>query len=107
MPDADERTPYAIEMSEQVSDMLDRLGAEDVVVTRLIALLRDQVRWRPRQLVPGRIKALRGEHSGRYQAALARRYRAIWSVDDDRRAVRLEYLGPHPDWKRGRGRIRP
>ena len=53
--------------------------------------------------MPGKLKQLKGEYRAYYQYDIDRRNRLIYSVDDDTKTVYVEYIGPHPQWKK-RGR---
>ena len=52
----------------------------------------------PKRMIPGRLKALAGEHKGLYQLRLAGRNRLIYRVDDDEMVVYVVYVGRHPKW---------
>lgn len=62
----------------------------------------------PREVYPG-VKRLRGMQSHLYQFMVSQSdgMRLLFSVDDDERVVRIEYLGKHPSWSRARDRQTP
>ena len=56
----------------------------------------------PTAPIPGRLKQLNAPFEDHYQLRVSRRRRLIYRVDEERRRVRVVYLGPHPDWRQSR-----
>ena len=53
---------------------------------------------RPKVMVPGQLKELKGAWSGVYQLDCGKGRRLLYEVDDGARKVRIIYLGEHPEW---------
>ena len=67
-----------------------------------LAFLRDYASRTPTAPIPGRLKQLNAPFEDHYQLRVSRRRRLIYRVDEERRRVRVVYLGPHPDWRQSR-----
>ena len=82
-------------------------GWDDHPVNVLMAFIRDHASRTPTTRIPGKLKRLQGAFRGYYQFRVDRQRRFIYRVDEERRQVIAEYVGPHPDWhkSRGQGRI--
>lgn len=93
---------YKIEPEDEVWQGLSSLSesAQDKVYT----LWRDHLREHPTQRIPGKLKRLRGDYADYYQFDITKSARMIYSVDEDAKIVYIEYIGPHPDWKRRKSR---
>lgn len=72
-------------------------------MNKVMAFLRDHLRVCPKDPYSG-LKELRGTWRGYYQFEVSRSLglRLIYTVDEDAREVRIEYLGTHPSWSRAR-----
>ena len=72
------------------------------------AFLRGHAIRTPKAPIPGRLKQLRGLFQDHYELRVSRRRRLIYVVDEEVKLVLVDYVGPHPDWRRSRpGRITP
>lgn len=60
-------------------------------------LIADHLTANPRQLHPPLLKRLIGAYSHLYQFQCGKSHRLLYSVDDERHVVRIEYLGTHPE----------
>lgn len=94
---------YRVEVYSDFWDALERLPkSQQARVTEFMAR---HFAVRPRVIIPGQLKRLKGNHSGLFQLN-AGKNRLLYEVEDvPERVVRIVYLGPHPDWKK-RGKIR-
>ncbi|MEX1022018.1 MAG: type II toxin-antitoxin system mRNA interferase toxin, RelE/StbE family [Dehalococcoidia bacterium] len=94
----DEPTPYTFETADVFLRGLDSL--EPAHLNKVMAFLRDHVRYTPTTLIPGNLKALKGTWKGYYEFHVSRSLRLRYWVDEDARVVRLRYLGRHSEWRR-------
>ena len=79
---------------------------DDRLVDALVAFIRDHTSRTPTTRIPGKLKRLQGAFRGYYQFRVDRQRRFIYRVDEERRQVIAEYVGPHPDWRKSRGQGR-
>jgi Txe/YoeB family toxin of Txe-Axe toxin-antitoxin module len=93
---------YQVRIEDEVWGAIGRLP--EPFQEKIFCLLRDHVCKQPTQTIPGKLKQLKGRHKGYYQFDINDKDRMIYSVDETEAVVYIEYVGPHPEWKRGRRR---
>jgi len=93
---------YKIKIEDEVWGAIARLP--EPFQDKIFCLFRDHLCQQPTQRIPGKLKELKGRHKGFYQFDINDRDRMIYSVDEPNRVVYVEYVGPHPEWKRDRRR---
>jgi Txe/YoeB family toxin of Txe-Axe toxin-antitoxin module len=93
---------YCIKYEDKVWGAIERLP--ESCQEKVLVLWRDHLRFQPTQTIPGKLKQLKGRHKGYYQFDINDKDRMIYSVDETEAVVYIEYVGPHPEWKRGRRR---
>ena len=94
---------YTFEQTDRVADVLSHMRPGHV--TRVMRFLDSHASRAPTTPIPGSLKQLRGQWRGFWQFEVGDKggaYRLIDTVDEARCVVRIEYLGPHPDWRRAR-----
>ena len=69
---------------------------------RVTEFMANHFATRPKAMIPGVLKALRGPWSGTYQLECGGGRRLLYEIDEIERAVRIVYLGSHPEWERRR-----
>lgn len=92
---------YRIDYYEGYLEIFVRL--EEGYQERIVGLLR-HVQTSPTGRYPG-LKRLRGVHSHIWEFMVSRARGAIrlnYTIDEDECVVRIEYLGPHPDYSYSR-----
>ena len=67
--------------------------------------MRDGLQFAPTTYIPGKCKGLRGEHKGYWEYELAQFKRIIYWPDEDAHIVYIDFIGPHLDWKKMRGKM--
>ncbi len=106
MPHADETSaPYTVHIDEEHWRVLE--SCSERRLEEVLVFLRDHGSRTPTARIPGKLKQLRGRYRGHFQFTIDRDHKGIYTMDEEQRQVRLEYVGPHPDWRKSRrGRIR-
>ena len=97
-----EPLPYQVQLDDEHWEELRTWDERPLDV--LLTFLRDHASQTPTTLIPGKLKRLRGARSGYYQFSVDRRRRLIYIVDEKQKLVLVEYVGPHPDWRKSRRR---
>jgi len=69
---------------------------------RVIQFMAQHFTRRPKVMIPGQLKALRGKWQGTFQLECGGGRRLLYEVDEQRRAVNIIYLGDHPEWDKHR-----
>ena len=96
---------YEVRLTDDHWDELRRW--DDRLVDALMAFIRDHASRTPTTRIPGKLKQLKGVvFRGCYQFRVDQRRRFIYRVDEERRLIIAEYVGPHPDWRKSRGQGR-
>jgi Txe/YoeB family toxin of Txe-Axe toxin-antitoxin module len=100
---ADPPKPFKIEIRDQKEFWaeVERLPAASQ--NDLTQFMRDYLQVAPTTYLPGKCKPLRGEYKGYWEYELAQSKRLIYWPDLSARVVYIDYLGPHPDWRKMRG----
>jgi Txe/YoeB family toxin of Txe-Axe toxin-antitoxin module len=104
---ASEVPAYELLVEEKHWHALQRLPHESQRKNAL-GFLTDYVVYTPTKRLPnGSLRQLKGTQRGLWQFDIDRQYRIIYRVDETRKQVLIDYIGPHPDWGIRRGqRIR-
>lgn len=106
MPDAPEKPPYEVMLTSDDRRTVERLPRPSQR-EEAIAWLEGHLQNTPRALVTGKVKRLKAAYSHLYQIDLGDWFRIIYRVEESEKRVYIEYVGPHPDWRKSRGgRIR-
>jgi mRNA-degrading endonuclease RelE of RelBE toxin-antitoxin system len=69
---------------------------------RITDFMANHLAVRPRVMIPGVLKELKGNWSGVYQLECGGPRRLLYEVDDSGHAVTIIYLGHHPQWGKRR-----
>lgn len=100
---AGDEATYSVEVwdLDEFFEILERFPeSQQQRVTEFLSL---HLTTRPRTMIPGLLKELKGKWKGVYQFECGGPRRLLYEVDEQARKVRVTYLGEHPDWdKRGR-----
>lgn len=106
MPDAPQKPPYEVVLTEDDWEAIKRLPRESQQV-ETFKWLWGHVSQTPAMSVPGKVKQLKGAFSHLHQLDIGDGYRIIYRVDEAEKRVYVEEIGSHPDWRKSRGgRIR-
>lgn len=57
---------------------------------------------RPKVMIPGVLKELKGQWAGIYQFECGGPRRMLYEVNEEQRVVTIIYLGNHPRWEKRR-----
>lgn len=96
--------PYKLEVEDEAWEGLSSLS--ESAQEKVLVLWRDHLSRTPAKRIPGKLKALKGEHKGFFQFDITRDQRMIYEIDEATKTVYVEYIGKHPEWRMGRGRRR-
>jgi mRNA-degrading endonuclease RelE of RelBE toxin-antitoxin system len=97
-----QEAPYNVEawdIDEFFEILMTRLP--DAQQKRITDFMAGWLTQRPKQMIPGQLKELKGKWKGVYQLDCGTR-RLHYEVDDATRTVRIISLGEHPDWSHRR-----
>ena len=92
---------YTFEQTDLVADVLGEMKPGHV--NKVMRFLDSHASRTPTVPIPVSLKELRGQWRGLWQFEVGDKrgaYRLIYTVDEARCVIRIEYLGPHPDWRR-------
>ncbi len=69
---------------------------------RVTDFMANHLAVRPKVMIPGQLKELKGKWSGVYQLECGRGRRLLYEVDERGKKARILYLGDHPEWQKRR-----
>ena len=94
--------PYTFEGTDVVKSYLDQMKSGHL--NRLMKFLGGHASQSPTTSIPGSLKELKGDWKGYWQYDVSMDIKLIYRVDEESRTVYVDYLGPHPEWKRSADR---
>ena len=92
---------YRVEIEDSQWETIQTFPRADIDL--LLAFLKNHAAHTPTLLVPGHLKALKGDYRGHYQLTLSGGRRFIYTVDENAKRAQCQYVGRHPDWDKSRG----
>lgn len=97
---------YKIKLHEKRAQpaLLSLVTTHPAAYNEVTMMLVEHISVTPRRMMPPRLKELKGEWKDHFQLDFAGNHRMIYTVDDDAKIVYVDEIGPHPDWKKRRGR---
>lgn len=98
MPNRPE-TPYEIMIDDDIWASIAALPRESQR-DNCLKFLWSHASHTPTLRIPGKLKRLRGEHSDLFQYEIDQEYRLLYTVDEERKRVHVQYVGYHPDWSK-------
>jgi len=90
--------PYRINVFDGFFAILETFPAsQQELITEFMAL---HFTVRPRVMVPGKLKELKGAYRGVYQLECGGGRRLLYEIDEPKKLVQIIYLGNHPEWEK-------
>jgi len=93
---------YKVQIEDEAWEGLSSLPESQQ--DKVFAFNKNHLQHHPTQPIPGHLKRLKGDFSAYFQFEVTQSHRMIYTVDESTRTVYVEYIGPHPNWKRRRSR---
>ncbi len=91
---------YGIEVFEGFWDALKTFPPAQQEL--IIEFMAQHFTLRPRVMIPGKLKELKGTYRGTYQLECGGGRRLLYEIDEPGKKVRIVYLGNHPEWEKRR-----